>query len=263
MRRGASLVFSAIVIACGGQQREDPGTGLDTDAALPVPDARGAVPDGVGADAAPACNVEGWPTTLRMTGAMGRRGQLADGDDIPMVVEASVPLWLILVSGDAGLTLTATAPAALPMLAAGSTVSVFLRRITRGYAGDHWFLAIKDPDSQNLLYAVHQRDPGMFDAGAFQTPELLGLVLGLREGCQTFLPQFTCTTQGADLTELTLEVDPGDGTGMATVRSGETRSVNAAGRAYNLWLGAAARVEVRDFGGCEAVPGDHVEFAIW
>jgi hypothetical protein len=257
--------MAATVAACGGKQRVDegPGGGLDANVVLPGPDAKDArSPDAAGADAEPACKVQGFPSSLRMTAAMGRRLP-ADGDDIPMVVEASVPLWVILVADDTGLTLTAQPPAALPMLAPGSTVSVSLRRIARGYAGDHWYLAIKDPSSGSLLYAAHQRDPAMLEAGAFQTPELLGLVLGLREGCQTFAPKFNCTTQGADLTELMLDVDLGDGTGVTTVHSGETLSLTAAGRAYNLWLGAAARVKVRDFGGCEATPVDHVEFAIW
>jgi len=90
------------------------------------------------------------------------------------------------------------------------------------------------------------------------------VALGLRDGCNTFAPEFTCTSQGADLAELMLEVDPGTGAGVTTIRSGETRSVDIAGHARSLWLGAAARVKIRDFaGGCEYGPHDLIEFAIW
>jgi hypothetical protein len=96
-----------------------------------------------------------------------------------MDVLGSSPTLLELGSADTGLQIQQIgevgqrAPVSLPLLGPGHKVLLSVRSWGR-YPNFHWFLAVRDAVSRELLLALHRGNLELFDGAVFRESNALG-----------------------------------------------------------------------------------------
>jgi hypothetical protein len=155
------------------------------------------------------------------------------------------------------------APVPLPLLEPGHIVLLSVR-IWGSYPNYHWFIVARDAASRDLLLALHRGNLELFDGDVFGESKALGFGFSLSEICQRFEPKYECTSKGAHLTLLAIDVNSGEDAESIRISAGETRTINIGGREHGVWLSGAMRIKIEDYVGCtDFVPDDALNLAVW
>jgi hypothetical protein len=180
-----------------------------------------------------------------------------------MDVLHSSATMLELAFADVGIQIGASEPVSLPVLERGRIVRLSLRQWDR-YPNYEWFVAVHDDASRELLFALHKANLGLFEGSVFGESNALGFELSVSDVCETFEPKHECTSKGARLTQLAVDVNASESAVPVRISSGETSTISLNGRDTRIWVGRALRIRIEDYFGCaDSIPEDDLHFAVW